>query len=405
MGKVITDENKIEELLTRGIESFEGKENIFPSKEEARKVFKEGRKLKIYLGIDPTGPDLHLGHTIPLFFLKRLWKLGHTPVLVIGDFTARIGDPTGKETSRKFLTKDEVKENMKNYLKQIKKILPKFEIKYNSKWLSMKLDEFMKIAAYITPFQLQARSMFRERAEKGSFLGVNEFLYPLLQGYDSVAMNIEGEVGGSDQIFNMLIGRDLMRKMLNKEKLVVGMKLLVDPDSGKKMSKTEGNLISLSDLPDDMFGKIMALPDSIISLMFETCTEKDWKWVSGISSDLDNNPLYYKKELAFELVRMYHSEKEAQEAKKEFEEVFSRGGIPEGIEELILDNKEIELLELLEKSELVSSKSEAKRLVEEGGVQIDGVKKENWSQSLILKGGEILKVGPRRFKRINLKPR
>src|SRR3989344_8288222 len=208
---------KIEEVLIRRIEA------VFPSKDEVINKLNSGPGLRIYLGIDPTGPDLHLGHTIPILFLKQLQKIGHKPVLVIGDFTARIGDPTGKDSSRKPLTKKEVKNNMKNYIRQVCKILPRgsFEVKHNSSWLSkMSFEDVITLCNYATVQQMLARDMFQERIKNEKQIGIHEFLYPLIQGYDSVAMKIDGEVGGNDQTFNMLIGRDLEKKLINKDKLV-----------------------------------------------------------------------------------------------------------------------------------------------------------------------------------------
>lgn len=388
-----TKPEAIEELITRRLES----ENIFPSKDEVIKKLGEGKRLRIYLGIDPTGPNLHLGHTIPLLFLKQLWQIGHTPVLVIGDFTARIGDPTGKDTTRKALTKGEVESNMENYLGQVHKILPKgsFEVKYNSSWLSMSLEKFMNIAGHATVQQLQARSMFRERMEKESPLGVHEFLYPLLQGYDSVAMDIDGEVGGNDQTFNMLIGRDLEKKLLNKDKLVFATRLLVDAESGKKMSKTEGGLISLSDSPEDMFGKTMkTVPDEMIATVFELCTEKS---LSDINTELiKQNPYEWKKNLAFELVRMYHGQQAAQKAAEEFDKVFSKKELPDEIQEF--SGKDMEIIDIITSSGMAESRSEGKRLLEQGAVRINQNVVTEWTVKP--QAGDIVQVGPRKFIKI-----
>jgi len=400
MAKIITDEKKVEELFGRYIQI------LFPSKEKARELLMSGKKLSFYHGVDPTGPDIHLGHTTNYFVLKKLIELGHKIFLLIGDFTAQTGDPTDKDSTRKPLTEKEVEENMKNYINQVQKILPKgsFEVKYNSSWLKkMNLGELRKLARLVTVQQTISREMFQKRIEEGKQITIEEFLYPLMQGYDSVALKIDGEVGGNDQLFNMMVGRDLVKSLLNKEKVVITTRLLEDPETGKKiMSKSEGHYISLNDSPKEMFGKTMAISDSMILPLFNYATELSDSAVGGIKKRLDagENPKLLKEELAFELIRMYHGEKEAQKAKEEFEKVFSEGGLPQDIEELVLDSTNITLLDLLEKSGLVSSKSEAKRLVQEGGVQIDGVKKENWNQSLILEGGEVLKVGPRRFKKI-----
>lgn len=386
--KVITGETKIKEMLTRRIEA------IFPSREEASKVLKEGKKLRVYLGIDPTGPDLHLGHTIPLLFLKQLLELGHQPVLLIGDFTARIGDPTGKDVARRALTDKEVKDNMKNYLSQVYKILPKgsFEVKYNSSWLSkMSFEEIVGLASNVTVQQMISRDMFQERIKNERPIGLHEFLYPLMQGYDSVAMEIDGEVGGNDQTFNMLVGRDLEKKLLNKDKLVFATRLLVDAESGKKMSKTEGGLISLADSPTDMFGKTMkTVPDEMIVTVFELCTEKPSEWIENKKG---SDPYEFKKELASELVRMYYGDKEATKAREEWDRVFSKGELPSEMEE-VEKSKLVELVGLV----MQGSSGSAKILIDQGAVKVNGEVKKEWN--FIPKEGDVIQVGPKKFVRI-----
>ena len=390
--KIEAGENQLKELLERRLE------NVFPSKEEAINKLKSGSRLKVYLGIDPTGPNLHLGHTIPILFLKQLWELGHTPVLVIGDFTARIGDPTGKETTRKSLTEQEVKDNMKNYLSQVYKILPKgsFEVKYNSSWLSkMSFEDVVKLASHVTVQQMIAREMFQERIKSEKPIGVHEFMYPLMQGYDSVAIKIDGEVGGNDQTFNMLVGRDLEKKLLNKDKLVFATRLLVDAESGRKMSKTEGGLISLSDSAQDIYGKTMkTVPDEMIVTVFELCTEKDWVWIQDKKPDIKNDPLIFKKELAFELTKMYHGEKEATKAKDEWENVFSKGELPSEM----VDVEAGKLVDIIEVGGAVSS-TQAKRLLDQGAVSVNDEVVKEWGR--VLKKGDIVRVGPRKFLKVS----
>lgn len=386
--KVAMDDVKIKETLTRRIEA------VFPSREEAEKRLREGKKLRVYLGIDPTGPDLHLGHTIPLLFLKQLLELGHQPTLLIGDFTARIGDPTGKDVARKPLNEKEVKDNMKNYLSQVHKILPKgsFEVKYNSSWLSkMSFEEIVGLASNVTVQQMISRDMFQERIKDERPIGLHEFLYPLMQGYDSVAMEIDGEVGGNDQTFNMLVGRDLEKKMLNKDKLVFATRLLVDAESGKKMSKTEGGLISLSDSPQDMFGKTMkTVPDEMIVTVFELCTEKPLEWVQGKkTSDLYG----LKKELAYELVKMYHGDKEATKAKEEWDRVFSKGELPSEMEEV----EGGRLVDVVEVSGGVSS-TQAKRLIDQGATRVNGEVVKEWDRQV--NKGDVVQIGPKKFVRV-----
>lgn len=397
MSKVITEETKIQELLTRRIGSFEDRDNIWPSREEAEKRLRN-EKLKIYLGIDPTGPSLHLGHTIPVLFLKQLLDLGlgHRPVLLIGDFTAMIGDPSGKDATRKSLTSEEIKQNMKDYLNQIYKILPKgsFEVKYNSSWLAkMSFEDLLRLASNISVQQMITRRTFKERIKKEKPFAVHEFLYPLMQGYDSVAMEIDGEVGGSDQAFNMLIGRDLEKKLLNKEKLVFGTELLVDEKSGKKMSKTEGALISLSDSPQDIFGKTMrTVSDEMIAKVFKLCTEKPMSWIENKKG---TDPYEFKKELAFELVKMYHGEKEALKAKDEWDRVFSKGNLPSELEEV--ENKG-DIISTIVAAGIILSKSEAKRLIDQGAIRINNEVVTEWVQPV--NKGDVVQIGPKKFVKI-----
>ena len=374
MSKVVTDENKIEELLTRRIE------NVFPSKEEATTRLKSGEPLKVYLGIDPTGPQIHLGHTIPLLFLKQLSELGHKPSLLIGDFTARIGDPTDKEAARTALSEEQVKENMRNYLEQVHKVLPKglFEVEYNSKWLSkMVLEDFMKLASKMTLKQLEQRQMFKTRIEKDEPIHINELLYPLMQGYDSVAMEVDGEVGGNDQTFNMLVGRDLEKAMLGKDKLVFATRLLVDAKSGKKMSKTEGGFIAINDEPKDIFEKVQnTIPDEMIKAVFELCTE-----VRLDQIDWNKNPIELKEDLAYELVKMYHGEKEAEKAKQDWrkEDEFAGAGL--------------RLVEFVSKATEVSM-SMAKDLLTQNAVEINGEVITDWNYEV--QKGDIIKIGKKR---------
>lgn len=391
--KVITDQNKINEFLnSRYIEA------VFPSKEKAAGIMMAGKQLVFYWGIDPTGPDVHLGHTTNAFVMKKLAELGHKIILLIGDFTATIGDPTDKEAARKPLTEKEVKENMKSYLDQIHKILPKgsFEIKYNGKWYSkMNVKNWLGLSALLTQQQMVGRDMFQERIKKDKPISMQEFIYPILQGYDSVAMDVDGEVGGNDQTFNMLMGRDLLRKLKGKEKIVITTRLLEDLVTGKKlMNKSEGQCISLNDSAEDVFGKIMAMPDSAILPLLSYSTEVADSKISEIKSRLESgeNPMVAKKELASELVRIYHSEKAAEEARENFEKVFSQGQSPER-------KPEIKSTGMLRQTTIVagivSSASEFERLIYQRGMKINGKVVERRDQTD--KPGDDLSVGSHRF--------
>ncbi|MBI2676704.1 MAG: tyrosine--tRNA ligase [Candidatus Yanofskybacteria bacterium] len=400
MAEIVTDKSKINEVFGRYVEA------VFPSKERALELMASGKRLTFYLGVDPTGPDLHLGHTTNFFVLKKLIGLGHKVILLIGDFTAQTGDPTGKDTARKSLTVKEVESNMKTYLKQAVKILPKgsFDLRHNSRWLGkLNFNEIRKLARQVTVQQMIARDMFQRRMAEDRPVTLEEFLYPLMQGYDSVAMKVDGEVGGTDQTFNMMVGRDLVKSFLNKDKIVITTKLLEDSETGKKLmnkSESEGRYVSLNDSAQEMFGRIMSLADSAILPLFKYATELSDETIAEIETGLKNgeNPKKAKEELSFELVKMYHGEKEAQKAKNEFEHVFGQHELPEKMEEIewkgnILDTSII--------AGIVVSKGEIKRLVEQGAVRLDDKVIENWNENMEIKEeGSILKIGPRKFYKV-----
>lgn len=357
MGKV-----SIEETLTSGVKE------ILPSKEALKKILESGKKLTIYNGIDPTGPSLHLGHLVVLRKLKDFQDLGHKIILLIGDFTAKIGDPSGKISTRKTLTRKEVMNNAKDYKEQASKILNfsgdnPAEIKFNSHWLSkLTFEEILKLAANFTSQQLLERDMFQERLRSDKPIFLPELFYPLLQGYDSVAMKVDIEVGGTDQIFNMLVGRDLVKKYLGKEKFVVSLKLLTVGEV--KMGKTESVLIPLSFSAKEMFGKLMALPDEALPSFFELLTDQD-------APNLE--PMEAKKLLARETLSQLFGEKEAKLAQEEFETVFQKGETPKEAPTISLSSisSNATILEALLKAGIVESKSEIRRLIIAGAVEDD----------------------------------
>lgn len=309
-------------------------DKIYPTKEEFLRALAK-RTLKIYHGIDPTGPDLHLGHSTNLLLLEHFRRMGHEIILLIGDFTAMIGDPTEKEAARKPLTRTQVLKNAKTYQTQASKILSftgknPAKITYNSRWWGkMKFGDALALESLVTGPQLFERDMFERRIRAGEAVTLAEITYPFLQGYDSVALDIDTEVGGTDQTFNMLMGRDLMRKLKNKEKFVITTKLLENPKTGKKlMSKSEGTYVALSDPPDEMFAKVMALPDEVIIPCFELCTQVPDREIVELKKEVKENPLHTKKHLAFEIVKIYHGEKKATLARKEFEKVVQKKQSP-----------------------------------------------------------------------------
>ena len=394
---VETNLKKIKEILfSRYIEK------VYPSKEKLKNLLKSGKRLAIYIGIDPTAPHLHLGHSTNFLLLKKFQELGHKVILLIGDFTARIGDPTGKLSARKPLSEQEILRNCRGYKTQTGKILDfvskenPAELKFNSQWLSqLRLDEIIKLMAETTVGQILKREMFQKRIKEGKEIYLNEFLYPLLQGYDSVAMRIDIEMGGNDQTFNMMVGRDLVKDYLDKEKIVISTKLLINPKTQRKlMSKSEGNFIALDDSPDQMYGKIMALPDEVVLPIFNLCTEIEDEKIKEI---MKLNPREAKTKLAKEIVSIYYGRGKAERAEREFNRVFREKKLPTIIPQVQIKEKSLNILELLVKIKLISSKSEAKRLILQKAVKINGVLKENWQEIIEIKKGIVIQVGKRRF--------
>lgn len=348
---------------------------VYPSLGFVESKMSKGEKMTIYLGIDPTGPTLHLGHVIPLKILSRFQKAGHKVIMLLGDFTAMIGDPTDKSSARVALTHKQVLINLKNYKKQASRILDfsgknKAEVKFNSKWLGkMKFEDVLKLASTTTVQQMLERDMFEKRIEEGKPIFIHEFLYPLMQGYDSVAMDVDGEIGGNDQTFNMLAGRDLMKTLKNKEKFVITVKLLED-NTGKKMGKTEGNMIAISDSPSEMFGKVMSWNDSLIIPGFELCTDVPMEIVESIAADIVRgalNPRDAKMRLAREIITTFYSEKEANTEQANFINTFQKKEIPDDVPEFFA-GAETNLIDIFVENKIVSSKGDFRRLIEEGAI-------------------------------------
>lgn len=396
-----TDPKKIEEFLTRGVE------NIYPNKEFVKKQLESGRKLKMYLGIDPTGPTLHMGHSIPIRKLAEFQKLGHEVILLIGDFTAMIGDPTDKSAVRKQLTRRDVLNNCKIYKKQASKFL-KFgffgaKLKYNSKWLgSMNFADVLDLASHMTVQQMLERDMFQKRIEENKPIYMHEFFYPLMQGYDAVALDVDGEIGGNDQTFNMLAGRNLMKDILHKDKFVITMKLLEDAN-GKKMGKTDNNAVSMLDNEYEMFGKVMSWTDSMILNSFERVTYVSEEEIAEIKKQLDEgaNPRDAKIRLAKEIVTIYHNKELADKAEKNFIDTFKKGGLPENIDEIKAENGAL-LSEVLMNAKIVESKSDFRRLVTEGAVSNTATEEKITDPNQKVHDPITLKIGKKRFVRISL---
>jgi len=370
----------IDRLTRRGVEQ------VYPEEDTLRRWLLSGRRLNVYQGFDPTADTLHIGHTVGMRKLRDFQLLGHNVIFMVGDFTARIGDPSDKEAARRKLSKEEVDTNMQNFQKQASRILDfnnkenPVTVQYNSTWLE-KLDfgDILELSSKFSVQQMIKRDMFQRRLAIDRPIYIMEFMYPLMQAYDSQYMNIDVEVGGNDQTFNMLAGRTLIAAMRNKEKAVVSCKLLVDP-SGKKMGKTEGNMIMLSDTPEDMYGKVMAFSDSLIVPSFEILTDEPMENIERYKTEIQEgtvNPMDLKKKLAFMITAEHKGEKAAKTAEKHFETVFQKrkAEITGTTPEVKTGKTEIGIIELLTThTHLAKSNSRAKRLVEQGAVSIDGKK-------------------------------
>ncbi len=386
--------DKITELLTRGVDK------IYPSREALEKVLRSGKKLKLYQGFDPTGDKLHLGHMVGLRKHRQWQDLGHEVIFLIGDGTGQAGDPTGKKKTReKFFSNTELRENAKGYLEQASKIV-RFDgenpvkILYNGDWLNkLTLPEILNILGNFSEQQLVERDMFQERLKNQEEINMREFMYPVLQAYDSVAMDVDLELGGSDQTFNMLAGRTLMRKIKGKEKFVMTTPLLEDA-KGVKIGKTEGNVIGLTDEPGELFGKIMALGDDAIVPMFTLLTDVPLEEIKKL--DIKKDAMSLKKRVAKILVAALHSEKEAEQAEKNFANTFSKKEIPKDIQEIKLGKNP---LDTLVSGKLATSISAARRLLEEGAVtDLTDDKKIGLKDKLI--SGHAYKIGKHKFVKI-----
>ena len=388
------DQAEIKEVLTRWVEK------IYPSEEAFLKAL-GSKKLVIYHGIDPTAPHLHLGHSTNLFLLSKLQQLGHKIILLIGDFTAQIGDPTGKDVTRQPLNEEQIKNNFKTYRQQAAKILDfksksnPVELKFNSQWLDkLTSREIVGLAATYTHGQMIKRSMFQKRLKEGKEIYLHEFLYPLFQGYDSVAMDVDAEVGGNDQTFNMLVGRDLMKIYKNKEKFVITTPLLINPKTGRKlMSKTE-SFIAMDLSAGEMYGKIMAMPDEVVGDCFRLCADAPLNEIKSLG------PRGAKARLAREIVKIYHGDEAAAEAEKEFNRVFKEKKAPSDIPELKIEEKSLNILNLLVRAKLAPSKAGAKRLIGQGGVKIGEEIQNDWRRSVEIQKGLVIRGGKRKFIKI-----
>jgi tyrosyl-tRNA synthetase len=394
-----TDLQKIEEVLTRGVEEVIDYENL-------KKKLLSGKTLRIKLGIDPTSPNIHIGRAIPLLKLRDFQNLGHKVVFIIGDFTGIIGDTSDKESERPMLDAKTVKENMKTYIKQAGKILDirKCEVHYNSKWLKkLGFAEIGTLADMFGLHEMIVRENIKKRMDEGKRVSLRETLYPIMQGYDSVAIKADVELGGTDQRFNLLAGRELQRHYKQQPQDIMTNPLIEGTD-GRKMSSSWGNTVNLLDSAQDMFGKIMSIPDNLIIKYFTLTTRVSLEQIQEIERML--NPRDQKALLAKEIVKIYHGEDAAQKAEEEFNSVFRDKKLPDEIPVFETDKKTYPILDLLFDSGLAESKSDAKRVVEGGGVTLEiqnsKLKIQNWKEELKLEDGMVIQFGKRKFVKIKI---
>jgi len=416
MAKIeLTKEEKLEverqlNVIKRGVAE------IVPLEELQDKIvnsLRNKKPLKVKLGLDPSAPDIHLGHTVVLQKLRQFQELGHIVQLVIGDFTGQIGDPTGKSETRKQLTWDEVKENALTYVTQLTKILDpeKMEISYNSTWLApLTFSDVVKLAANVTVARMLERDDFAKRYKNGLPISIHEFFYPLMQGYDSVALKSDIEMGGTDQKFNLLMGRTLQKEYGIEPQVTIMMPLLEGLDGVQKMSKSLGNYIGINETPEQIYGKAMSIPDELMVKYYELVTDISLEELNEIKEGLKNNSLHprdLKMRLAYTLVKMYHGREAAEKAEHHFKTVFQAKEIPDDLPMIKilksdLADGSIPLNKLLVLLKLVTSSSEARRTIEQGGVKINQEKVSDPFHHVIVEDGMIIQVGKRKFAKINL---
>jgi tyrosyl-tRNA synthetase len=394
---VIIDKERIDAIFERGVVV-----NVLPSQDALYERLQSGDRLKIYIGADPTSSALHLSHAKNYMLLEELRQLGHEVIVLFGDFTAQIGDPTDRPDTRPSLDADKVANHVKDWLHQIAPLLD-FEdsenpaqVRYNSEWLSsLSLSEVVKLASHFTVQQMMERDMFEKRLQAQTPIHLHEFLYPLMQGYDSVALDVDIELCGTDQTFNALAGRTLQRKLNDKEKFVIAVNLMENPETGELMSKSRGTGVFLASSADEMYGSIMAQPDAMLENLYVNVTRLP---LQDFPALMEKGPRLAKAEIAREIVRIFHGNDEAEHAEQVFEQTFAQRQIPDNIPTYVLKKDET-LAEVLVRNKVVASKSEFRRLVESGGVR-DEAGNKILDVHTIVEKGSTYKIGKRRFVRI-----
>lgn len=392
-------------IICKGVQELVGKEELL---EKLKRSEKTGTPMVIKLGLDPSAPDIHLGHAVVLRKIKQMQDMGHRAVIVIGDFTGRIGDPTGKSKGRTALSEEQVRENAATYCEQIFKVLDKekTEVRFNSEWLgSMNFEQVLKLAATTTIARLLERDDFQNRYRSQIPIGLHEFFYPLMQAYDSVELHADIELGGTDQTFNVLMGRTLQKAMGQESQAALFMPILEGLDGKEKMSKSLGNYIGVNEPAEVMFKKVMEVPDDLIIRYFELATDEHPDTIDTIQKELEQgkNPRDVKYRLAEVITGLYHSAEETKRAEEYFDSVFSRREIPDEMPEIIIDWEKDTLYDaagaLVEKG-MVQSKKEFLRLLKQGGIQLNGEKLSEGDEKTVLACGDVLKIGKKRFVKI-----
>ena len=392
------------QLLKRGTVEILTEAELAQKLTEAAKA---GRQLRIKLGLDPTSPDIHLGHTVVLRKMRQFQDLGHKAVLIIGDYTARIGDPTGQNTTRPILSPEQIEQNAKTYFEQAGKILDisgnKLEIRHNSEWLSdLRLADIIMLTNNMTVARMLERDTFEVRHKKGEPIGVHEFLYPLMQGYDSVMVESDVELGGTDQTFNNLVGRDIQRAYGQPPQVVITMPILVGLDGKEKMSKSKGNYIGVTDQPNDMFGKVMSISDDMMENYFTLLTDLPTGKIAELINPDKTHPKDAKVMLGKTIVAQFYNETAAQAAAAEFDKVFARGQLPDEIPEIDIPAEPVVASKLLLYCKLVSSGGQAKRMIKQSAASINGEKLTDPNAEVTPEDGMVLRVGKRKFARLKV---
>jgi len=398
---MITVEEQIK-IIRKGVHEVIGLEEL---EEKLKMSQKENKALTVKLGLDPSAPDIHLGHTVVLRKIKQLQDLGHKAIIIIGDFTGMIGDPTGKSKARKALTKEQVLENARTYEEQIFKVLDKekTEVRFNSEWLSkLNLEDVIKLASTMTVARMLEREEFKKRFDSNLPISIHEFFYPLMQGFDSVEIKADIELGGTDQRFNVLMGRMLQKEYGQEPQSTIFMPLLEGTDGKEKMSKSLGNYIGIDEPAEIMFEKSMTIPDELIIKYFELVTDIHPDVIEKISKELESgktNPRDIKMKLANEIVKLYHGAEKAKEAEERFKSVFQQGQIPKDIQTIEIALEEFDLLNILVNNKFISSKKEARRLIEQGGIKINN-KKLTSLLEIEMQDEMIIQIGKKKFLKI-----